>query len=122
MRGKENAMGEILDMLREIPLSAVLKERLVDKEAEIAALKSKIAILEEENAALKAENAELKTKLQQIESDETVHGDICPYCKQPKAKLLDIKPCSGLGRLGVKKFYYQCENCGKKYDNVKVPS
>jgi uncharacterized protein with PIN domain len=106
---KENYMGVITDILKEIPLSAVLKERLIEQEAKMAALK-------EENAVLKAENVELRAKLQNIEQNKTFQGDSCPYCQQPKGKLLDIKPHDTLGVLGVKVLYYQCENCSKKYD------
>ena len=109
-------MGIITDILVGIPLNAVLRERLVDKESYIAALESENAVLKAENTALKAKNPEFKAKFQKIESDKTVHKDICPYCRQPKGKLLDIRPDKQFGVLGLKIQYYKCENCGKEYD------
>ncbi|MEQ1557778.1 MAG: hypothetical protein ABL933_02405 [Methyloglobulus sp.] len=52
----------ILDWIKEIPLSAVYKERLVDSEKQITAL-------EKENTALKQENSELKSRLEKLEKD-----------------------------------------------------
>jgi uncharacterized protein with PIN domain len=119
-------MGTITDILKEIPLSAILRERLAEKEAEMAALKSENTELKAENTGLKskivilkAQNADLKAKLQKIESNKTIHGDICPYCQQPNGKLLDIKPHKHFGAVGVKVYNYQCENCGKKYEKEK---
>ena len=109
-------MGVITDILTGVPLNAVLRERLVDKEAYIATLEAENMAFKAKIAVLEAENADFKTKFQKIESDKAVHGDICPYCQQPNGKLLDIKPDAVWGDMGVKIFYYQCENCGKKYD------
>ncbi|MGA2323349.1 MAG: hypothetical protein ABSG22_05830 [Sedimentisphaerales bacterium] len=114
-------MSVITDILKEIPLSAVLKERLTQLETEMAVLKSENEVLKSKNKVLEAENIELKTKLQKIEGDKAIHGYNCPYCQQPKGKLLDIRPDGHFGRLGVKRHYYQCENCGKKYDEQKRP-
>jgi DNA-directed RNA polymerase subunit RPC12/RpoP len=114
-------MGIITDILKDIPLTAILRERLADKEAEMTTLKSENTILKSENAILKAENADLKAKLQKIESDKTVHGDSCPYCQQPKGKLLDIRPAKVLGDLGLKIRYYKCENCDREYDKEQIP-
>jgi hypothetical protein len=102
-------MGVITDILKGIPLNSVLREQLSVLEKKITMLENKVAVLE-------PENAELKAKLQKIESAKAVHGDICPYCQQPKGKLLDIQPHHTFGDLGVKVHYYQCEDCGKKYD------
>ena len=109
-------MGVITDILTGIPLNAVLRERLVDKESYIATLESENAVLKAENAVLKAENAEFKTKFQKIESNKAIHGDICPYCQQPKGKLLNILPDSTFGALGLNIHYYKCEDCGKEYN------
>ena len=54
-------MGFITDLLKDIPLSGVLKERLVDTERHIAKLTT-------ENAALITENAVLKDKMKILES------------------------------------------------------
>lgn len=54
-------MGIILNILKEIPLSAVLRERLTNQE-------TKMVVLEEENLVLKAENLVLKNKNSDLES------------------------------------------------------
>jgi cell division protein FtsB len=74
-------MGVITDILTGVPLNAVLRERLVDKESYIAALESENAVLKAENTVLKAKNAESEAKLKKIENDKAIHGDICPYCQ-----------------------------------------
>jgi hypothetical protein len=48
-------MGWITDILKEVPLSAVLREKLSDVEREVTALKQENATLREENARLKLE-------------------------------------------------------------------
>ncbi|MFA5252096.1 MAG: hypothetical protein WC454_05885 [Phycisphaerae bacterium] len=112
-------MGVITDILTGIPLNAVLRERLVDKESYIATLEAENAVLKEKNAVLEMENAELKADLQNIESNKTVHGDICPYCQQPKGKLLNILPDSTFGDLGLNIHYYKCDDCGKEYNKER---
>ena len=49
-------MGILLDLLKEIPLTAIMRERLIDQEA-------KRTVLETEKVVLKAENAELRARL-----------------------------------------------------------
>ena len=44
----------ILDWIKEVPLSAVYKERLVDSEKQISALEKKVSMLETENIELKS--------------------------------------------------------------------
>ncbi len=109
-------MGVITDILTGVPLNAVLRERLVDKESYIAALETENAALKAKIAVLEAENADFRAKFQKIESNKAVHGDICPYCQQPKGKLFDIRPDEHFGVFGDKVRYYKCENCGKEYD------
>jgi predicted nuclease with TOPRIM domain len=55
-------MGIITDILKEIPLSTVLKERLTEAE-------SKMATLEKENAVLKTENQNLHVQLQKAQEE-----------------------------------------------------
>ncbi len=49
-------MGIIFDILKDVPLSAALKEKIVKLESEMSVLKT-------ENAILKSENEELKSKI-----------------------------------------------------------
>lgn len=66
-------MSVITDILKEIPLSPILRERLIDQaihferemtilKTENASLKEKIVELESENVVLKAENKNLGTE------------------------------------------------------------
>lgn len=52
----------ILDWIKELPLSVIYKERLLDSERQIVVLEEKVLILEQENI-------ELKTILNQCEED-----------------------------------------------------
>jgi uncharacterized protein with PIN domain len=102
-------MGAILDLLKDIPLSAVIKERLIQAEA-------KIATLEKENAILKDENRNLKVLRNQPKTHKP--GDECPFCHQNALQLLEIKksPIPSLAVLGIRQGYYKCGNCQKNYD------
>lgn len=120
-------MSRILKLLEEIPLSAVLRERvaLFDDELErcrarVAALESENKKLQTQNKKLQTQNINLKNKINQKESSKKVLYDICPYCNQPEGKVVDIQPHLLLGHThGVKVFYYECNNCHKKYDREK---
>jgi hypothetical protein len=114
-------MGIIMDILKDIPLSAVLRERLADQEAKMAVLETENAALKAKVAILEAENVHLRAKLEKMQADQAVHGDVCPYCRQPEGKLLDLVPDAILGDLGLKIGYYQCAHCGKKYDRQHKP-
>jgi regulator of replication initiation timing len=70
-------MSIITDILKEVPLSAILRERLTDAEAKMAAL-------ENENTSLKTENAILKTENQNLHVDlKKAHEEI-ERLKKPK--------------------------------------
>lgn len=120
-------MGVILDLLTGIPLNAVYRERIIDFERKMAALelenkelKTKITILEAEITVLETENGNFKSQINQIKSSQKVLYDICPYCQRPEGKVVDIKPHPFLGEAGgIKIFYYECNNCHKKYDREK---
>ena len=101
-------------------------EKLISEHGSATILRDHIALLKSQRSAKDVEidylNILLKQKdvqinnLQKGESNKATVGDNCPYCQQPKGKLLDIRPHEIYGMMGVKIFYYQCENCGKKYD------
>ncbi len=66
-------MGIVTDLLKEVPLSVVLREQIVMLDKEIASLrtenaelKAKVAILETENADLKIANSDLKAEIARI--------------------------------------------------------
>ena len=101
-------MGSIIDILKEIPLSAVLKERLIDQERKMATLEK--------------ENAELRIRIHKLEEDKEVQGDLCPYCRKPKGELLKLEADPVFGPMGVKKGYYKCSNCAREYDRQINPN
>ena len=114
-------MGVITDILKQFPLSAVLRERLIDQEKKMAALEAENVELKAENAVLKAENVNLRLQLQHIQEKKAVQGDPCPYCQQNKGKLVDIVPHPVFGDVGVKIGNYECSGCGKKYEKERDP-
>lgn len=145
IKPEEAGMGIVNDfnkLLTSIPLNAVLRERiniLLEKvrqlEVELMFLRNKTISLESENAVLKSENASLKKQLHdfqlQIEhykqetkklkngilgKDRILKLIICPYCHQPKGRLLKIEPHPTFKEVGVKIGYYECGNCKKQYD------
>lgn len=61
----------ILDWFKEIPLSAVLKEKLTDLEKEISSLKTKVSNLEAENTLLKTKLEDSEKKRRTLEEQIT---------------------------------------------------
>lgn len=114
-------MGILTDILKDIPLSAVLRERVAEQEKKMTVLEKENTILKAENTVLKAENAKLIAQLQQIHEEQTVQGDICPYCRQRKGQLLNLVPHKIFGDVGVKTGFYRCANCNKEYDKEIQP-
>ncbi len=68
-------MGIISDILKEIPLSAVLRERLLAQEKRMAELDAENAALKEKLANSEKVNEELRTKIKQYE-DASGHREI----------------------------------------------
>jgi predicted RNase H-like nuclease (RuvC/YqgF family) len=59
-------MSLLTDILKEIPLSAVLREKISALEAQNAELQTEIAILKDDLRQAKTENKRLKSEIQQI--------------------------------------------------------
>lgn len=110
----------ILDWLKEVPLSAVLRERLVDSE-------SKIAVLEQEIVELKAEKAELCLQLEEAKNEIQIakenkdafhnlnpNSDVCEHCGSPRLKRTGSRPNDTFSALGVKDAVFTCQDCGKE--------
>lgn len=72
-------MGIILDILKEIPLSAILRERIAELEREIAAKDARLKLYETLYPDPAAPN--LKTEILPLEP--------CPYCNQAAGILQD---------------------------------
>lgn len=64
-------MGIILDILKEIPLSAVLREQLTNHETKMAVLEKESLVLKKEKLILSVENLVLKNKNSNLESSIT---------------------------------------------------
>jgi|SRR3990167_2624437 len=62
-------MGIIIDILKDIPLTAVLREKLSDQE-------KKMSVLETENSSLKDENSNLKTIVENLRKEIQRRDDI----------------------------------------------
>lgn len=56
-------MGILMDLLKDVPLSAVLKERVALAEQQVEAWKREAEELRNRNAALEQENAELRARI-----------------------------------------------------------
>ncbi len=59
---------------------------------------------------------QLEKRIKAIEEQISGRGDVCPYCHKPAGNLLDIQPDKTLGDVGLKRGFYECNNCHKKYD------
>jgi transposase-like protein len=59
---------------------------------------------------------ELAKRVKAIEDRISGTGDVCPFCRQPKVQLLEIKPDQTFGDMGLKRGYYKCDGCGKTFD------
>jgi len=64
-------MGSLIDLLKEIPLAAILKEKITDIEAKYAAADTENAILKDDLRQCKAEIAKLKKQV-----DDLTHKDL----------------------------------------------
>ena len=69
-------MGWITDWLKEIPLSAVLREKLSDLEKEHERTTAENKALKTENTVLKSQNHDLKTKLDAACHEDSQASDI----------------------------------------------
>ena len=99
----------ILDILKEIPLSAVLKERLTEQDKRMSALEAENKILKTENAVLKGQSI----------TSQSQDLDACPYCNQLAGILQERKRHELFGEAGVFTHFYQCSNCQKTYEKDK---
>lgn len=94
-------MGELTNILKGIPIPASAIKKLVEKETEIASLKTEIK--------------NLKAKLQRIESDKTIQDYICDYCHQLTGELIKEEDAYPLNQFNQIKRSFKCKNCGQEY-------
>ena len=107
-------MGAILDLLKDIPLSAVIKERLAQAEAKITTLDRENSVMKAQIDVLQTENRNLKAKLNQPDAQKP--GDPCPYCRRQTGELQRMEPHPVLDLHGINNGYYKCSACGKTYE------
>lgn len=79
-------MGIITDILKEIPLSAVLREKIVGLETKMSVLESENLVLTKDNEKLKFENR------QQGEKIQTLENLISTYHNNPLQKFTFVDP------------------------------
>lgn len=65
-------MGWIADLLKEIPLSAILKEKIATIEADYAAVKTENAILKDDLRQARRETAKIKRRLGELSRKEEI--------------------------------------------------
>lgn len=108
-------------LINEHGSATILRDHVALFKDQLAILKEKFSILESENETLKAENENLKTQIEEIMRDKNIEGDLCPYCRQPRGQLMELKPHKIFGDVGVKVGFYNCTNCEKQYDKDHEP-
>ena len=117
--GSAGIQTKHIALLRE--QASILERQLLEAAAKNALLTEENHKLEAENENLKKENASLKIQIYRIKKNEDPPGDKCPYCRMEAGKLIEIKPHTVLGKVGVKVMFYECTNCRKKYDKQHEP-
>jgi len=113
-------MGFLTDLLKEIPLSAVLRERLTAYEKSDTEKDAKIRALEAEVAALKAKVADLEGLLAAAHPKVAIprnQRDECPHCGQPRGRQTGHRPGRPPDFITIDSYY--CEGCGESYDQRK---
>jgi len=69
-------MGWIIDLLKDVPLSAVIREQFISVEKQLATAEKKISSIEAENAKLQSQVRELRQEIQRrddVIQDEKSH-------------------------------------------------
>lgn len=100
----------ILDWVKELPLSAVLKERLVDSEKQVSALEHKSIDLEAKVLGLEQDKLELASRLQQSEQNRRalekriVEIHSITLNEKHKSVLLAVASRSGAETLGIAEY------------------
>jgi hypothetical protein len=107
----------ILDLLKDIPLSAVLREKIIDIETENKALKAENAILkvklEESEQQRRALEKQIEQKLLESHNSNPL-GYVCDHCGSAKLTRTrsDLDPIFGV--VGIKQSIFSCQECGKE--------
>lgn len=127
-----NPLALLETAINEHGSATILKERLALATDQFAAIDRKnvelLAQLEDiklKNGVLDSENRRLHLELQKLTTPKTRQqpirqrpADMCPFCRHATGELTDIKPHEIHGMNGLKVGFYQCSECGKKYDHI----
>jgi hypothetical protein len=110
-------MGVITDILKEIPLSAVLREKIIGLETKMSVLEAENLVLKE---ALKKSNFKINQqteKIQTLEKLSIVHSNnpLCPNCSTPD-KPFYMAPLP-IDFIAIMNATHECSKC--KY-NTKI--
>ena len=89
-------MGWLTDILKDIPLNAVLREKIAEADR-------RIDLLQRENQNLKVENAELKLDASK---------EPCPKCRAPEFNLVSSRKHPIFGEAGIIERAHVCAQCG----------
>ena len=116
-------MGLLDDILKGLPLNALLREKINDVEIKYAAIETENAILKDDNNKLKRQLA-VPGKLRWeppyywlVNDDATKDGPFCPHCYDKHKELIHLH---GHGS-GYRRGYWLCTACkndfkDKNYD------
>ena len=83
-------MGIITDILKEIPLSAVLREKIINLETKMSVLEAENATLKTENLTLKNENSDLKALIENLRQEIQRRDDVIQKEKSQGSSFDDI--------------------------------
>jgi hypothetical protein len=116
-------MGIITDILKDIPLSAVLRERLSDQETKMTILEAENAALKTENLALKNENFDLNSLVKDLRQEIQRRDDVIQKEKSHNNLLNGAKMKWGcITFVGDNKLY--CPSCfhtnSKKIETSRI--
>jgi DNA-binding MarR family transcriptional regulator len=70
---ERSIMGFLTDLLKDLPLTSVLREKIATFESENAALQTEVAILKDDKRKLEAENKRLKDEIKSFTHTDDLH-------------------------------------------------
>jgi predicted transcriptional regulator len=116
-------MGVLTDILKEVPLSAVLKEKITAIEAENGALKTEVAILKDDLREAQAENKRLKDEIERLthkdDLDETATKALTYLVQHESNFPMDSDLASALRTDTTRARYYAAQLEERGYITVK---
>jgi hypothetical protein len=93
-------MGIFTDLLKEVPLSAVLKEKLLDAEAKYAASETQVSLLEIDLKKANIQIKELQAENQRLKDEINTFSQAPPELHETAQKILRVFASHNVDRLG----------------------